>query len=59
MPHDVVIVGASACVNKEQPATNRHPVLLCVVTSQRRAIIECPFPDFLELQAIVAAGHER
>ena len=54
MPHDVVVVGATARVNQKQTSTNRHPMLLRVVATQRLAVIESPFTNRLEVDPVLA-----
>jgi hypothetical protein len=54
----VVVVGAAPRVDKKQRVIICEPVLLRVVATQHLAILELPFDEWVEVQAVRAARNE-
>ncbi len=58
MPKNVIIVSASARIDKKETATNGDPVLLSVVVSKWLAIVKLPLTDRIETDAIRSRCHK-
>ncbi len=53
MAEDVVVEACAACINKVKLAAQRQPMLLRVVTAERRSVIEQPFDWLVEMEAVL------
>ena len=53
MAEDVVIEACAACVNKVKLAAKRQPMLLRVVGSERRSVVEQPFDWLAKMEAVL------
>ena len=52
--HDVVVVRPAPRVHKKQPAAHGDPVLLRVVAAEDFTVVEFPFANRLETDAVLA-----